>query len=195
MEAPALDSDIDQRTGWPDELCVVLKDFPRDSWPQTRSSMARFWIDKHNYLRRQSDALQSANQDFQNERTDAAQFAGWIAPRLQGFLSELHGHHQIEDFHYFPAFRTAEPRLTAGFDVLASDHELIHAGIATIVESINGFLTALQSDTAENGDAHRHAADRYIEASQLLHRRLQRHLADEEDLIIPLMIRQDEGPR
>jgi hemerythrin-like domain-containing protein len=188
-----LASDIDQRTGWPDELCVVLKDFPRDSWPKTRSSMARFWIDKHNYLRRQSDALQSANDDYLDKRTAAGQFAGWIAPRLQGFLSELHGHHQIEDFHYFPAFRTAEPRLTTGFDVLAADHELIHQGIAAIVESINAFLTAVQAQAPDDQDAHRRAADRYIEASRILHRRLRRHLADEEDLIIPLMIRQDEG--
>jgi hemerythrin-like domain-containing protein len=188
-----LESDIDQRTGWPDELCVVLNDFPRDSWPKTRSSMARFWIDKHNYLRRQSDALQSANKDYRDERTGASHFAGWIAPRLQGFLAELHGHHQIEDFHYFPAFRSAEPRLTAGFDVLASDHELIHEGIVAIVESINAFLTAVQTASADNHDAQRRAADRYIEASQTLHRRLRRHLADEEDLIIPLMIRQDEG--
>jgi iron-sulfur cluster repair protein YtfE (RIC family) len=188
-----LEKDIDQRTGWPDELCVVLNDFPRDSWAKTRSSMARFWIDKHNYIRRQSDSLQSANRDYRNERSAAAQFAGWIAPRLQGFLSELHGHHQIEDFHYFPAFRSAEPRLSSGFDVLASDHELIHRGIAEIVDSINGFLTAVHSAAGANGDAHRRAADRYIEASQTLHRRLQRHLADEEDLIIPLMIRQDGG--
>ena len=31
----------------------------------------------------------------------------------------------------------------------------------------------------------------YIKASYELHRRLERHLSDEEDLIIPLMIRQD----
>jgi hemerythrin-like domain-containing protein len=188
-----LESDIDQRTGWSDELCVVLKDFPRDTWPKTRSTMARFWIDKHNYLRRESEALQSANQDFRAERTAPTQFAGWVAPRLQGFLAGLHGHHQIEDFHYFPAFRSAEPRLKTGFDVLANDHELIHQGIAAIVESINAFLTTVQSDTSESSDTRRHAADRYIAASETLHRRLQRHLADEEDLIIPLMIRQDEG--
>jgi iron-sulfur cluster repair protein YtfE (RIC family) len=188
-----LESDIDQRTGWPEELCVVLKDFPRDTWPSTRSSMARFWIDKHNYLRHQSDAMASANQDYRANRTAPAQFGQWIAPRLQRFLAELHGHHQIEDFHYFPAFRSAEPRLAAGFEVLANDHELIHEGIVTIVESINKFLSTIQSETAENSDAARHAADRYIEASETLHNRLKRHLADEEDLIIPLMIRQDEG--
>jgi hemerythrin-like domain-containing protein len=155
--------------------------------------MARFWIDKHNYLRRQSDALQRANDDYRAGRAEALQFGGWLAPRLQGFLAELHGHHQIEDFHYFPAFRTAEPRLSAGFDVLNSDHELIHAGIVGIVETINEFIKTIQPEVKDKTDAQRHAADRYIEASRLLHSRLMRHLEDEEDLIIPLMIRDDGG--
>lgn len=189
----SLDSDIDKRTGWPDDLCVVLNDYPRETWPDTRSAMARFWIDKHNYLRRQSDALKSANDEYRADRVQAEQFGGWIAPRLQGFLAELHGHHQIEDFHYFPAFRSAEPRLAAGFDVLAKDHELVHQDIVNIVESINAFLTMLGTEDPGSDDARRQAAERYIEASELLHARLARHLADEEDLIIPLMIRQDQG--
>lgn len=183
-------SDIDQRTGWPDELCVVLADYPRETWPDTRSAMARFWIDKHNYIRRQSDALQSANEDYRAERVDAARFGAFIAPRLQGFLAELHGHHQVEDFHYFPAFRSAEPRLAAGFDVLARDHELIHQGIASVVASVNEFLSTLGPAPGDS-DADKVAADRYIAASKVLHDRLGRHLADEEDLIIPLMIRED----
>jgi hemerythrin-like domain-containing protein len=187
----ALNSDIDQRRGWPEELCIVLKDHPRETWKGTRSEMARFWIGKHDYLRRQSDALQSANDDYRAQRASPMQFGNWLAPRLQGFLAELHGHHQIEDFHYFPAFRSAEPRLGAGFDVLASDHELIHEGIVAIVEAINEFIATLRNDSAPNADAQRHAADRYIAASRLLHQRLQRHLADEEDLIIPLMIRHE----
>jgi iron-sulfur cluster repair protein YtfE (RIC family) len=185
-----LNTDIDRRIGWPEELCVVLRDYPRDTWPATRSAMARFWIDKHNYLRRQSAALQTAGDDYRAGRASPAQFGAWLAPRLQGFLGELHGHHQIEDFHYFPAFRTAEPRLNAGFDVLNSDHELIHEGIMRIVESINELIRTIQPEAGSDDDARRRAADRYIEASETLHRRLERHLQDEEDLIIPLMIRQ-----
>jgi Hemerythrin HHE cation binding domain len=189
-----LTQDLDQRTGWPDELRVVLNDYPRETWPETRSAMARFWIDKHNYLRRQSEALQSANEEYRNDRLGAAQFGAWAAPRLQGFLAELHGHHQVEDFHYFPAFRSAEPRLQAGFDVLARDHELIHKGIVNVVESVNAFFRTIDPEAGDAGDAaaQRAAAERYIAASRRLDERLNRHLADEEDLIIPLMIRQDE---
>ena len=185
-------SNIDQRTGWPDDLCVVLEEYPRETWADTRSAMARFWIDKHNYLRRQSDALQGANDEYRAERVDTARFGAFAASRLQSFLAELHGHHQVEDFHYFPAFRSTEPRLGVGFDVLARDHELIHQGIVGVVESINAFLSTIGPDSNDS-DARRMAADRYIAASRLLHDRLARHLADEEDLIIPLMIREDVG--
>lgn len=191
-----MSSDIDQRTGWPEELCVVLKDYPRDTWSDTRSAMARFWIEKHNYLRRQSAALKAAGDEYRAEGADASRFCGWLGPRLQGFLAELHGHHQIEDFHYFPAFRSAEPRLGEGFDVLNRDHELIHAGIVCIVGAFNELVATIGPDgTGRQGgggqDAGRRAADRYVEAGRLLHDRLERHLADEEDLIIPLMIRHE----
>jgi iron-sulfur cluster repair protein YtfE (RIC family) len=185
-------SAIDERTGWPDELRVLLKQYPRDSWPSTRSAMARFWIDKHNYLRHQSAALVAANSEYRNERASATQFGAWVAPRLQGFLAELHGHHQIEDHHYFPAFRTAEPRLTKGFDVLARDHELLHQGIVEIVETINAFIETIRDESDDsNEDAQRVAADRYVAASEAMHNRLGRHLEDEEDLIIPLMIQRE----
>ena len=48
------------------------------------------------------------------DRSSAAQLAVIAAPRLRGLIAAMHGHHQIEDFHYFPAFRRTEPRLAAG---------------------------------------------------------------------------------
>ena len=187
-----LSQDIDQRSGWPDELCVLLREHPRDSWEGTRSSLAQFWIQKHNHMRRQSDALQSANKDYQSGKASPEHFGTWVAPRLQGFLAELHGHHQIEDYHYFPSFKAADPRLAAGFDVLARDHEMLHDGIMTIVETVNQFIATIRTEDESNADARRHAADKYVEASALMHARLYRHLEDEEDLIIPIMLAQGD---
>jgi hypothetical protein len=183
-------TDIDERTGWPEELKVLLKQFPRSTWKTSASPMARFWIDKHDYFRHQASQLDSAAQDYLEGRTTAVDFGTWLIPRLQGFLANLHGHHQIEDFHYFPAFRAADERLAPGFDVLAHDHETLHAGIIEIVESANAFLTTLPEQVAATADTQKHAAERYIGASRLVCRRLMRHLDDEEDLIIPLMLRQ-----
>jgi Hemerythrin HHE cation binding domain len=186
------DSHIDARKGWPDELRVLLREHPRDSWRTNASPLARFWIDKHRHFRHQATTLQAATDAYREARMTAAQYGAWLAPRLQGFIAELHGHHQIEGFHYFPAFRAADPRLTTGFDVLAADHELLHAGMLALIEAANGFLATLRTDPSVDADAARHAADRYIDASELLYRRLARHLDDEEDLIIPLMLARSE---
>lgn len=192
---PALDEfALDQRTGWPDELRVLLKQYPRETWAQSRSPIAQFWLEKHGMFRRQMQMLRSAAVDCREGRTPPAELAAWSAPRLQGFLSALHGHHQIEDFHYFPGFRAADQRLARGFDTLASDHELLHKGIVEIVETTNAFLGAVraESEGGANQDAQRHAADKYAAACDLMDRRLNRHLDDEEDLIIPVMLDRGE---
>jgi hemerythrin-like domain-containing protein len=181
-------TDIDTRTGWPDELKTLLERYPRDSWRAQGNDMTSFWLDKHDYFRNQANAMSEMATRFRNDQVPPMEFATWLAPRLQGFLGALHGHHQIEDFHYFPAFRAAEKSLASGFDVLGSDHELMHKAIADIVEKTNAFLKTLQDDSANARDAQRRAADEYIETSELTFRRLVRHLSDEEDLIIPIML-------
>jgi len=49
-----LNLDIDQRKQWPDELQVLLKKFPRNSWNSQTASMSQFWLDKHNEFYHQS---------------------------------------------------------------------------------------------------------------------------------------------
>lgn len=185
-------SDLDRRGGWPDELKVLLKQYPRETWKTTPSPLARFWLDKHEAFRQQGRLLLAAADEFRAGTRGAVDFGTWTAPRLQGYLSALHGHHQIEDFHYFPAFRAAEQRLAAGFDLLAKDHERLHADIVNIVETINAFLSTLREGEAGDADAQRQAGERYCDAADALLGRLMRHLDDEEDLIIPIMIDRGE---
>ena len=183
-DVPGLD--IDSRTGWPDELRVLLEKYPRDSWRSRPSPVAQFWLDKHDWFRHQCSALKSAGDDYREGRSDPMTFVTWLAPRLQNFIAHLHGHHQVEDYHYFPAFRAAEQRLAPGFDALAADHELLHGGISDIVATVNAFIEAARAGDAT--DATRHAGDRYLASSEQMFRRLLRHLNDEEDLIIPVML-------
>lgn len=171
---------------------MLLEQYPRDTWPRSATPMAQFWLQRHEMFRREGAQLAAAANDYRAGRSSAAQLAAWSAPRLQAFLGSLYGHHQVEDFHYFPAFRAAENRLAAGFDILARDHELLHAGIIDIVERINTLITTIRGDGTQNTDAQRHAADRYVQALDLMYRRLDRHLDDEEDLIIPLMMDRGE---
>ena len=99
------------------------------------------------------------------------------------------GHHHVEDYSYFPIFRAAEKRLAKGFDVLEGDHQAMHAEILRTVESANGLLRAMERDD----DARRAATDAYTDASEQLLKFLVRHLDDEEDLIMPVIL--DQGER
>lgn len=187
-----MELDLDQRKQWPLELLELLQLHPRETWPSKTSYMSQFWLDKHDSFRTQIEELKFITVDYREQVTVSGEFITQTAPRLQTFLSHLQGHHQIEDSHYFPAFRAAEKKLAAGFDVLAKDHELIHHGINEVIDSFNTFFEAVKVNGNGNLDALKKAGEYYIEISELLFRRLLKHLADEEDLIIPLMLQRGQ---
>jgi len=184
--------DLDSRNGWPDELRVLLRQYPRATWTAHGSPLATFWLDKHDFFREQGRRLAAAAQAYREERCSPSDLIAASAPRLQMYLGSLHGHHQIEDYHYFPMFRAADRRLDAGFDALAHDHEGLHRNILDIVEAANELIVAGRDIANAQADRQRHAADRYSVTCEQLVRRLGRHLDDEEDLIIPVMLARGE---
>ena len=133
--------------------------------------------------------LTASTGDFREGRITPEAFRGTFAPRLQTFLSHLNGHHQIEDFQFFPVFSVAEPRLVKGFEVLEADHEVIHHAMDKMVETANSFMQTPGDDK----DKMRFAGDDYATVSEGLIKLLGRHLEDEEDLIIPLILDRTEG--
>ena len=185
------DLDLDTRAGWPDELRFYLERYPRPLWPghANLGQMARFWLQIHDGFRELGGALRAKTTDFREDRFSPEEFRAWLAPRLQTLLSHLHGHHQIEDYQFFPLFSAAEPRLVRGFEVLEHDHEQIHETIVGVVESANTLLRATPADL----DLIRRSGDAYADKGDALLRRLDRHLGDEEDLIIPLILDRGEA--
>ena len=181
--------DLDSRTGWPAELLTLLARHPRDSWqdPGALGMTAAFWLERHGAFRSLGGMLEQATQRFLGGGVDAEEFQGFFAPRLQVLLGELNGHHQVEDHHYFPVFRRAEPGLERGFDVLDRDHKLLHEDLYATAEAANTLLQAL----ARSPDAEAPAAA-YAETSARLLKRMHRHLDDEEDLVIPLLMERGE---
>lgn len=179
-----------RRTGWPEDLRVLLERYPRERWEAHANlgEMARFWLSRHAMFRELSETIEQVTQRFRAGKLPPAEFARQFAPRLQFILDQLNVHHQIEDFHYFPIFRAADARLAIGFDVLEGDHHHIHGDMARTAETANAFLQALGSDT----DTLRRCSDGYADASATLLKGLIRHLDDEEDLIVPLILDRGE---
>ena len=179
------------RPGLPEDLRLLLSRYPRESWMSHANlgEMARFWLSRHDMFRQLGTTLDQATAQFREGKTDARGFASFFAPRLQFFLQQLHAHHHIEDDHYFPIFRAAETRLVRGFDMLERDHETLAASIDGSVRAANAFLGAMDGPP----DDVARAADAYAEAGGILLGGLIRHLNDEEDLIVPLILDRGEA--
>jgi hemerythrin-like domain-containing protein len=179
-----------RRSGWPEDLRVLVARYPREQWDAhpNLGEMARFWLSRHAMFRELSTAIEQIAAPFRAGRIPPKEFARQFVPRLQFMLDQLNVHHQIEDLHYFPIFRAADERLARGFDVLEGDHHHIHAGMARTAETANALLHSLQG----GGDTMVRCSDDYADASGVLLKGLVRHLDDEEDLIVPLILDRSE---
>lgn len=182
------DLSLNQRTGWPDDLMVLAERYPREVWPAHRNlgQTARFWLQRHDLFRDLGGSLRAATAQFREGLVAPGDFQAWFVPRLQFFLSELNAHHHVEDFSYFPLFRAADARLARGFEVLENDHVVIHEAIAAVAQAADDLLRTLRNDGLQR------AADHYAHVSDGLLAGLIRHLADEEDLVIPLILDRSE---
>jgi hypothetical protein len=183
--------DLERRAGLPDDLRFLAEKYPREDWQAHANihGMANMWLERHDMFRQLGGILTTAIGDYREGRRTAPDFARFFAPRLNFLLGHLDGHHNVEDQHYFPVFARAETRLKRGFEILDRDHHAIHEALEQNAETADAFLSALQ----ENEDRQRFAADDYAGANHRLVAMLTRHLADEEDLIIPLIL--DRGDR
>src|SRR5476651_1257118 len=152
-----------RRSGWPDDLRVLVARYPREQWEghANLGEMARFWLSRHDMFRELATMISGIEAQYRSGELPAAEFPRQLVPRLQFLLQQLGVHHQIEDLHYFPIFRAAEERLARGFDVLEGDHHAIHADMAATAETANALLRAL----AANSDALKRCGDDYAQAS------------------------------
>jgi len=182
---------LDSRAGLPDDLRLLIDRYPREVWGTHANlgAMAQFWLQRHDMFREIAGALETATAAFRAGTASAQDFRAWFPPRLQFFLQQLNAHHQVEDLHYFPVFQAAEARLAHGFDLLETDHKVIHEQIAATVETANAFLRSAVNDP----DPLRRTGEGYAETSGALLHLLTRHLCDEEDLIIPLILDRGEA--
>ena len=111
-----------------------------------------------------------------------------FVPQLNSFLQHLDHHHRVEDHIYFPKFRQLDGRLSVGFDLLETDHVLIHQNLVQTIEQARALLAAL----SQSADRRRQAAETFGDRIEHLLKLLQQHLRDEEDLVIPALLEHGE---
>ncbi|MGY6549792.1 MAG: hemerythrin domain-containing protein [Roseinatronobacter sp.] len=179
-------TDLTQRAALPDALRVLLDAYPRPLWTSHRNfdGLTRFWLERHLMFRRALAEWQQETQGWLDKGRDAQAHQRRSA-QIGGFLiNELHGHHQIEDAHYFPTLSAVEPRLVAGFELLDRDHHALDAELAALTDATNTHLQALSDKAA----APMKTAGALLERLEGFGRFLDRHLVDEEDLVVPVIL-------
>lgn len=176
---------LENRRALPAEYQLILADYPRATWPDhpNFNGLAAFWLDRHLNFR----AMMARMQDDAALRLDgqiaAQDYAGRLQRTGQRFLGELIGHHQIEDTAYFPHLAQLEPRIARGFDLLDADHHTLHALIDAFADGANAVLRESQ-DMAQ-----RELTARFGTVLGRFERMLGQHLTDEEDLVLPVVLK------
>ena len=181
---------LGDRRGLSDDIAFLRTHYPRSGWRSHANfgQLANFWLHVHASLRDEGSEVSRIVDAFRDRQIDGNELQRAFVPRLNGFLQHLDQHHRIEDDAYFPKFRQLDERLVVGFDLLEADHELIHQQLVATVEHARGLLNALLTP----GEGERQAADAYAVQAQHLLALLLRHLADEEELVIPAMLKHGE---
>lgn len=178
------DLSLTTRDGLPDALRLLLEDLPRDHWDAHPDfhGLVSFWLDRHLMFRRLMEVMEQEAEAMLDKRADPQKFAGALSRYGGMFLQNLHGHHQIEDTQYFPRLKLLDPRLESGFDLLDADHHALDGILADFAEAANGAIRGVQSGDAMAG------ADGFRRTLQEVQRLIDRHLVDEEDLIVPVIL-------
>ena len=173
-----------RRDSLPDALRVLLDEIPRNAWPTHNNfgGMVEFWLQRHLMFRELLERLETETQDRLDKKIDAQAYGARLA-RLGGFfLQQLHGHHQIEDTHYFPQLTRLDTRLVRGFDILDADHHALDALLNEFATGANAVLQAPEKTT-------RDATGAFSQQLVTFRGFLNRHLLDEEDLIVPVILK------
>lgn len=173
------DIELTTRAGLPPALRALREAYPREGWPAHANfnGLVSFWMDRHlmfrnlcEVLREDAEALLDGTMDRQKMQARLARYGTML-------LQQLHGHHQIEDMHYFPRLVGYEASLARGFDILDKDHHRMDELLEGFAQSANGLLQG----QAEPG--------RYLQEVTAFEGFLLRHLEDEEDLIVPILLK------
>jgi hypothetical protein len=181
---------VNVRSGLPGELLALLRKFPRDQWANDARlhGLAEGWLQRHNLFRELSGLIGGTTTDLREGRTSPATFLPLFQRRMGLLLGELDMHHRAEDEHYFPSFAAAAPKLQKGFDILDNDHGVIHDAIDNLATASRELIAALSGEVSGRDGEVLRVAERVAGEIAGFDRTLLRHLEDEEDLIIPLIL-------
>jgi hypothetical protein len=177
---------ITTREGLPPEMRTLLRDLPRDGWQAhpTFARSIRNWMGAHQGFRQLGEIIQEDSETFLDGGTEAERYAGRLAHFGNLLVRNLHGHHSWEDRSYFPELRDADPRFAEGLDMLEGDHVELDGLLEHFTRGAN---RVVQLATLEPAQMMAEAGP-LRDLAERLNGFLDRHLTDEEDLVVPILL-------
>ena len=173
-------------TPMPYEMQALLRDYPRDTWeahPGFREK-TRHWLGAHQMFRKLGSILRTDTERFLDNERDVRDFAARLSHYGGILVGNLHGHHGWEDYSYFPELSAADPRFDVGLEILEKDHESLNVVLDDFTEVANRTIKLVQLDEKQARDE----AGRLHEQAEIIEAFLGRHLSDEEELAVPIIL-------
>lgn len=176
---------LDVRTGLPDALQILLQEFPRDAWQghDQFHGLISFWLERHIMFRQILDKMLAMTLQSQQGDIEQNLYSSQLSRYARFFVEQLHGHHHIEDEHYFPALAKLDQRLQRGFSILDSDHHELDGQLHKFTDAANLLIKPASSEDFLSD------AGRLQDILYGFEKFLNRHLVDEEELIVPIILK------
>lgn len=180
------DLSLHTRERLPDALRVLLAEYPRGGWEADPGfdGLIRFWLDRHLMFRRLMHEMRKGTEDVLDRSTAPDRYLAMVSRYGGMFVNGLHEHHTIEDTYYFPKLAQRDARIEKGFDILDKDHHAIDAHLSDFVSHANDVIAH-----GDNRDKLQNAAGAFQVQLIGLEQLLNRHLLDEEELIVPVILK------
>ncbi len=170
----------------PSEMQFLLEKYPPDSWEAHPGfkEKTRHWLGAYVMFRRLAHRVRQDTESYLDGNSDASDYASRLSYYGGLLVGNLHGHHGWEDHSYFPELSAADPRFDAGLEVLEKDHADLDVVLDAFTRTANRAIKLVQLDEAQAHDevGLLHGTSQTIEAF------LQRHLSDEEELAVPIIL-------
>lgn len=178
------------RKDLPDNLLFLFNKHPRETWAEDSglAGAGETWLSNHKFFRAMTMKIYEDLTSLRDEAETTHDTGPSFHRHTRSLISGLDSHHRVEDGHYFPTFKKAEPRLTQGFEILEADHLMIHDAIIEFDTTARNFLRRIGQSEGPMGSHARVATDKAIDDLKRFGGLLRQHLTDEEDLVIPLIL-------
>lgn len=181
-----MENTIHTRQGLPTEMQILLRDYPRETWPGHPNFAASIqnWMGAHVMFRRLATQAQRQTEAYLGGDLDADAFAERFGYYGDLLVRNLHGHHTWEDRSFFPELGAADDRFRHGLEMLESDHFEMDHLLDSFTRQGNRAVVLAHMDP----DQAYEAAGLLLPQTVAISAFLQRHLTDEEELVVPILL-------